>query len=240
MTAHTTKASGAIRLLTANLYAERAHPERVAALLEALAVDVACFQELGERQARAIARVLPHGKLEPGASRRDHDGMGIAARRPLATGRVALPRRDARRAELAPAEWPELSATLELLNLHIQAPHVFPQWRSLALRGEQLAALLPHLDAAPNAPRVICGDFNATPLWPIYRALAARASDLAHEHAALRNERPARTWGPWPGAPRLLRIDHVLGSGVLAAHVQVIPLAGGDHSAVVTDLVREP
>ncbi len=239
MTAHTKKPGGAIRLLTANLYAERAHPERIAELLAALAVDVACFQELGARQASAIARVLPHGKLEPGASRRDHDGMGIAARRPLATSRLALPRRDARRAELAPSEWPELGEGLELVNLHIQAPHVFPQWRSLALRRAQLAALLPHLDARPNAARVICGDFNATPLWPVYRALAARASDLAHEHAAQRSERAAPTWGPWPGAPRLLRIDHVLGSGVLAAGIQVIPLDGGDHSAVVTDLVRD-
>lgn len=239
MTAHEQKPGGAIRLLTANLYAERAHPERLARLLDTLAVDVACFQELGARQASAISRVLPHGKLEPGASRRDHDGMGIAARRPLATGRIPLPRRDARCAELAASEWPELGETLELVNLHIQAPHVFPQWRSLALRRAQLAALLPQLDARPAAARVICGDFNATPLWPVYRALAARAADLAQEHAAQRRARAARTWGPWPGAPRLLRIDHVLASGVLAARVQVIPLDGGDHAAVVADLVRE-
>ncbi len=233
------KPKGAIRLITANLFHDRADAERLAILLDELAIDVACFQELGARQAAAIARVLPHGKLEPGTTSRDHDGMGIAARRPLGVGRLALPRRDARIAQLAPASWPELGASLELLNLHVQAPHIFPQWRAFAARRAQLAALLPHLDAAPAARRVICGDFNATPLWPAYRALVARASDLALEHASLRRERPARTWGPWSGAPRLLRIDHVLGCGVLAANVRVIPLAGSDHSAVVVDLVGE-
>lgn len=233
------KPVGAIRLLTANLFHDRADPERFAALLDSLEVDIACFQELGARQASAIARVLRHGKLEPGATQRDHNGMGIAARRPVAVSHLALPRRAARRAELRREDWPELGATLELLNVHIQAPHLFPQWRSLALRRVQLAALLRHLDATPEEPRVVCGDFNATPLWPAYRALVARLPDLALEHAAQRRERAARTWGPGPGSPRLLRIDHALGSGVLAANVRVLKLAGGDHSALMVDLVRE-
>jgi endonuclease/exonuclease/phosphatase family metal-dependent hydrolase len=234
-----TKPAGAIRLLTANLYHDRANAGALAELLETFAVDVACFQELGARQAEAVARVLPHGKLEPGATLRDHDGMGIAARRPLAVARLALPRRDARVAALDPGEWPELSGALELLNVHVQAPHAWPLWRSLALRREQLAALLPHIDATPDAARVVCGDLNATPLWPVYRALAARLSDLAAEHAAQRRQRPAATWGPWPGAPRVLRIDHVLGEGVLAAGAAVLPLRGGDHSALVLDLVAD-
>jgi len=232
-----TKPKGMIRLITANLYHDRAEPAALAELLEALAVDVACLQELGARQARAIARVLPHGKLEPGATQRDHDGMGIASRRPIATERLPLPRRDARIAQLAPADWPELSAPLELVNVHIQAPHSWPQWRALALRRAQLAALLPYLDASPTAARVVCGDFNATPLWPAYRALAARLPDLASEWAALRSERPSRTWGPWPRAPRLLRIDHALGAGVCAEAVQVVPVRGSDHSALLVDLV---
>jgi endonuclease/exonuclease/phosphatase family metal-dependent hydrolase len=233
------KPDGAIRLITANLYHDRAEPAALTALLEALAVDVACVQELGARQASAIARVLPYGKLEAGATARDHDGMGIAARRPLACSRLVLPKRDARIAELAPSAWPELGARLELVNVHIQAPHLWPQWRALALRRAQLAALLPYLDATPDAARIVCGDFNATPLWPVYRALGARLSDLAHEYGSHRNEPPARTWGPWPGSPRLLRIDHVWGAGVIAAQVRVVPLVGGDHSAVVVDLVSE-
>jgi hypothetical protein len=37
----------------------------------------------------------------------------------------------------------------------------------------------------------------------------------------------------------LLRIDHALGSGVLAANASVIALPGGDHSALLVDLVSE-
>jgi endonuclease/exonuclease/phosphatase (EEP) superfamily protein YafD len=37
----------------------------------------------------------------------------------------------------------------------------------------------------------------------------------------------------------LLRIDHVLGAGVIAVNVRVLPLVGGDHSALVVDLVSE-
>jgi endonuclease/exonuclease/phosphatase family metal-dependent hydrolase len=232
------KPGGAIRLVTANLYHDRADAAAFAALLDALAVDLACLQELGSRQAAAIARVLPHGKLEPGATKRDHDGMGIAARRPVASERVALPRRPARIARLAPLDWPELASALELVNVHVQAPHTFPQWRSLAQRRKQLAALLPRLER--DGPRVVCGDFNATPVWPVYRALAERLPDLAQQHAVLRGESARSTWGPWPGSPRLLRIDHVLGSGVAAATVHVLPIRGSDHSAVLVDLVPEP
>lgn len=233
----TPRPSGAIRLLTANLFHDRADPEAFAAQLRELAVDVACFQEVGARQAAAIARVLPHGKLEPGATRRDYDGMGIAARRPLEVRRLALPRQDARIATLSPDDWPELGGALEIVNLHIQAPHTFPQWRAFAVRRAQLAALLPYLGATPDAKRVVCGDLNATPLWPAYRALAARLPDLALEHAALSRSFPRRTWGPWPGSPRALRIDHVLGNGVLAADVQVLRVRGSDHSALLVDLV---
>lgn len=228
-----------IRLFSGNLLLGRADPAALATQLEELAVDVACFQELGAQQVAAIARVLPHGKLEPGSGRGEDHGMGIAARRPIAASRIALPRRDAHVARLEPADWPGLGAALDVVNLHVQAPHSFPQWRALATRTAQLAALIAHFDAAPNARRILAGDLNATPLWPVYRALAERAVDLIAEHAARRGEAPRRTWGPWPGSPRLLRIDHVLGSGLLAGDVRVLPIRGSDHSALLVDLIDE-
>ena len=239
MSKHAPPTAPTIRLLTANLWNGGADPIAFADQLEALQVDVVCVQELAAPQAAAISRVLPHGALEPGAHRGDYDGMGIAARRPIETRRIALPKRDARVAELRPEEWPELGRALELINLHVQAPHVFPQWSAFALRRAQLAALWPHVEAAPERPRVVCGDFNATPLWPVYRALAARFRDLALAHAAARSTRPSPTWGPWAGAPRVLRIDHVLGAGVLAANVQLVHVRGSDHSAVLVDLASE-
>jgi endonuclease/exonuclease/phosphatase (EEP) superfamily protein YafD len=228
-----------IRLFSGNLLHGRADAEALAAQLAELAVDVACFQELGERQAVAIERVLPHGKLEPAPGPRCDLGMGIAARRPLATGRLPLPQRDARTARLEPADWPGLRSRLDVVNLHLQAPHVLPPWRTLATRAAQLRALTAHLDATPGARRVLAGDLNATPLWPLYRALSMRVVDVVAEHALRRGEAAQRTWGPWPGAPRLLRIDHALASGVFAADVRVLPVRGSDHSALLVDLIEE-
>ena len=39
--------------------------------------------------------------------------------------------------------------------------------------------------------------------------------------------------------PRLLRIDHVLVSGLRVVSAEALPLAGSDHLAVVTDLVED-
>ena len=80
------------------------------------------------------------------------------------------------------------------------------------------------------------GDLNATPLWPVYRRLTRRLQDGAWDRRA-RQRRAARAdVGPWPGAPRLLRIDHVLVRGVTVSAVRVVDLPGSDHSALVVDL----
>jgi endonuclease/exonuclease/phosphatase (EEP) superfamily protein YafD len=52
--------------------------------------------------------------------------------------------------------------------------------------------------------------------------------------------RPGRTWGPWSGSMRLLRIDHVLVQGLVATETRVLPLRGSDHSALVADLGLPP
>ena len=83
---------------------------------------------------------------------------------------------------------------------------------------------------------MLVGDLNATPVWPVYRHLAARLTDAAVA-ASRRHGRPTqRTWGPWPGSPRLFRIDHALVHGVAVDDVRVLPLPGGDHCALVVDL----
>jgi endonuclease/exonuclease/phosphatase family metal-dependent hydrolase len=223
-----------MRILTANLLNGRAHPEVLAARLEALHVDVAVFQELGPTQAGPIGEVLPCGKLEPSA---DFHGMGIALARPGEVRRLPLPRRDARVAELHPADWPELGAAAEVINLHVLAPHATWPWQCFDIRGEQVERTLAYVEATPRAHRVVAGDFNATPLWPVYRRLARRFRDVAAEGARGRGHRaPLRTWGPWPGSPRLLRIDHVLAAGFTVHHFERLELPGTDHSAVLLEL----
>lgn len=219
-----------LRLVTSNLWEGKAKPEALARLIEAERPDVLALQELQPHQAEVVSELLPHGLLEPETG---YDGMGIAVRAPARVERLPLRERDGRIARLDPEHWPGLDRPLEILNVHIHAPHSTWPWHSVARRRAQLRGVLRHLETSPDATRIVCGDFNATPAWPVYRRLAARLEDLAALHARRAGRRPLRTWGPWSGSPRLLRIDHVLGRGVEPLEIRVVPVEGTDHSAVV-------
>jgi endonuclease/exonuclease/phosphatase family metal-dependent hydrolase len=218
------------RLLTANLANGAADPSAFADLVEAAEPDVVAVQELAPEQAEALARVLPFGKLEPA---RDHHGMGIALRAPGSVRRLSLPYRSAFVAELA---WPEDDDPVEVLNLHLAAPHVHPVVQRFLDRRGQVRDVIAHLGATPRRRRVLAGDLNATPLWPAYRRLRAHLLDAIADAARRSGRRPQRTWGPWSGSARLLRIDHVLVQGLAATATRVLPLRGSDHSALVADL----
>jgi endonuclease/exonuclease/phosphatase (EEP) superfamily protein YafD len=220
-----------LRLISANLRHGRADAGHFAELVRREDPDVVAVQELGPRLAEALAALLPHGKLEPTP---DGMGMGVALRRPGAVERLGLPHRDACVARLAPEEWPGLREAVEVMNVHISAPHtrVPHSWRE---RRGQVAGLEAYL-ATASGPRVLLGDLNATPAWPAYRRLAALLDDAAALVAARAGRAPARTWGPGPGTPRLLRIDHVLCDALDVRDVRVLSLRGSDHSAVVVEL----
>jgi len=217
-----------LRLISANLLRGSADPGALCELIEREGAAVVAVQELGAELAEALGRTLPYGKLEPTP---DGLGLGVALRRPAAVERLPLPVRDARVARLEPEDWPELDAPLEVMNVHIAAPHT-PDWRR---RGGQVAGIERYLEAT-RRPRVLVGDLNATPLWPVYRRLATRLDDAARQVARRQGRRPRRTWGPTPGSPRLLRIDHVLVEAVEVHDVRVVPLPGSDHSAVIVEL----
>jgi endonuclease/exonuclease/phosphatase (EEP) superfamily protein YafD len=222
-----------LRLMTANLFSGNTDPAALARLVEAVRPDVLAVQELGPAQADAIASLLPYGRLEP---RSDYDGMGIALRHPAPVANVPLRHREARVAQLAPGLWPGLDLPVEIVNVHVLAPHAPPPWRTFPIRHSQVSSLTSWLDANPHGARIVCGDLNATPIWPAYRRLAERLTDVTVSHAAESGARPRRTWGPWPGAPRLLRIDHVFASGGRVLDARTVSVAGSDHDAVLVDM----
>lgn len=225
--------SDRVRVLTANLWNGGADPQAFAELVQTLEADVVCVQELSPEQAEALGQVLPYGQLEPD---RNHDGQGIALRRRAEMRRVALPCRDAHVADLDPAHWPGLAAPLEVIAVHVVGPHVPPWVANWSARRGQLRGLLRYLDATSPRRRALVGDLNATPLWPVYRRLTGRLQDGPREVARRRGTRPSRTWGPTPGARRMLRIDHALVDQVHVEEAQVVAIPGGDHSALVVDL----
>jgi endonuclease/exonuclease/phosphatase (EEP) superfamily protein YafD len=225
-----------VRVISANLWNGRADPAALDALVRDLAPDAVLAQELGPEQAAVLAARLPGGLLRPA---RDHTGLGIALRRPAPVGCVPLPYRDALWTELA-LSGGEDAGTVELVNVHILAPHAPPPWWMRAVRRGQLAGLLAHLDARPGRRRLLMGDLNAPPGWGVYRQLAARLDDAAILTARGNGHRPEPTWGPWSGAPRLLRIDHAFVAGLTVRALRVVPLPGSDHSALVIDVAGDP
>jgi endonuclease/exonuclease/phosphatase family metal-dependent hydrolase len=223
-----------LRLVTANLLNGRADAGAFADLLRRSDADVVAVQELGWEQAEAIARVLPYGQLDPAD---DYTGMGLALRRPPADQkRLPLPYRDARIARLHPSDWPVLAAELEIVNVHFAAPMLRGLRRQIELRQGQVAGLARYFDEEAAGPRALVGDFNATPLWPVYRAFSKRFEDLVQRHARATESRLRATWPAWWPTGPLLRIDHCFGQGLEAEAVCAIPIPGSDHFALVIDL----
>jgi endonuclease/exonuclease/phosphatase (EEP) superfamily protein YafD len=220
-----------VRVLSANLWSGGADPASFAMLVKELQPDIVALQELGKTQADALAAVLPHGCLDPAGG---YMGMGIALRQPTPVVRLSLPYRDAQVANVTVGP-KEDRRTIEVINVHVRAPHTPDPRVALARRG-QLKGLMRHIEAAPGQRRIVLGDFNSTPLWPVYRRFAARLTDAAVDAARRNGGRTAATWGPWPGSPRLLRIDHVFVTGLTAERFRVVAVPGSDHSAVVADL----
>jgi len=212
-----------LRVVSANLRNGGADADGFGQLVERVEPDVVAVQELGFAQANVVARLLPFGKLDPA---RNHKGMGIALRHPGSVRYVPLRYRGLYIAEVDPG--------IEILNAHIAAPHTPPIRQALARRREQLAGILWYLDTSSAARRVLVGDLNSTPAWPVYRRLCRRFRDAAIEVAERGRRRPRATWG-WTGR-RLLRIDHALVDGLSVRDFQVLRIPGSDHSGLVVDL----
>jgi endonuclease/exonuclease/phosphatase family metal-dependent hydrolase len=238
-----------LRVLSANLYNGRAEPRAFADLVAAMNVDVVAVQECGPAQAEVLTEVMPYGLLHPSDQSM---GMGLVLRRPCEVHMLELSYRAAYRVRLDPADWPELSRPAEVLNVHFAAPHVYRPVAGLSVRPSQMRDFLGHLnigaparapqaEGEPEAPqRIVVGDFNATPIWPLYWRMSSQFTDAALAVARQSGRRAQRTWGPWFGAPRLLRIDHgFVTKGMRVDEFQAVPVIGSDHSAIVMDVLLD-
>jgi endonuclease/exonuclease/phosphatase (EEP) superfamily protein YafD len=214
-----------IRLLTANLWNGRADPQALASVIAKHDPDVVLTQEMTAEQAQVIERALPHGLLLPS---RDNRGMGLALRWPADVRRIALPQRDALVGRLELAGDDVRGGPVEIINVHMSAP---TRLRRLLVRRHQVRRLREHL-ARTKMRRVLAGDLNSLSSMPAYRALRLHLRDGALE----RSHRPAATWSPLASWPRLLRIDHVLLEGLRIDGIEVVRIAGSDHSALLATL----
>ncbi|MGH8951679.1 MAG: endonuclease/exonuclease/phosphatase family protein [Acidimicrobiia bacterium] len=215
--------------MTANLLNDKADPADLAGILDRLQPDLVVTQELGPGAAEVIADRFAHHDLRPEI---DHRGRGIASQLPARFGEIPLPWR--------PGLWGEMEVgprRLVLATVHMRNPTVLPWWTSVRIRGRQLDALF---DWAESVGRdetlVVAGDMNASPSWPVYKRLAGRWDDLVAASALSSGAEIRPTWAWRPGWPRMLRIDHVFGTGARVVTTRVEPVRGSDHAAVIVDL----
>lgn len=218
-----------LRIFTQNLYNGRAEPESLARVLEEHRPDIVAVQELSANAARVLESWGNNGLLDP---RDDTTGMGMVLRGSAALSRLEFPMRRPVVARLGSADW-DLACGVQVINTHLMNPIVRPLSATRRLRARELAGLLDiFLAETPLDARIVVGDLNSSPAWPLYRRLRRVATDAARQAGTAR-----RTWGPWPGSPRMLRIDHAFLKGpIRGLRTQVVRLAGADHSGLLVDI----
>jgi endonuclease/exonuclease/phosphatase (EEP) superfamily protein YafD len=218
-----------LRVLTANLLAGRAVAEVVVELARRKHADVLFVQELTDDAAARLQRaglgdLLPHRVTPP----RPHGArVSIYARYPLHGGPpVAQPSaaRCTARLDLPSGQFVELAC------IHAVPPR--PSWPpGLAARWRTQLSALP---APGDSPRILAGDFNATPDHAQFRLLLRRGYVDAASQAG---NGLSPTWGPQPDRrPTLLAIDHVLTDrrcAVLTTSAHWLP--GSDHRALFAE-----
>ena len=230
-----------LRVVSANLRNGQVDPEGFAELVTAMQADIVAIQEAGRAHFEALVAEFPHGEFETGPA---NSGLGIALRRPATPGRIELVWRSARQMTLDPSDWPELQRPLDVVNVHIAPPHLYkPPLYGFVVRNQQVRALEDHFGSPPqddpasqSRATVLIGDFNATPLWPVYRRIASQFTDAAIAVAQVFGRSTEPTWSLPANTRRRLRLDHAFVRGVTPEEFQAVRVAGSDHSAIVVDI----
>jgi endonuclease/exonuclease/phosphatase family metal-dependent hydrolase len=237
----------ALRIVTYNVHGCRGmdghvSPERVARLLARLDPDVVALQELdvgrarsgGVDQAQAIAVALEmESHFLPTLSvEEERFGNAVLSRLPTRLVHAGpLPARAGRRREPRGALWVELDVggrAIQLLNTHLS---LYPRERSLQVETLLGPDWLGHPDCAP--PRVLCGDLNALPFFPVCRRLGRVLRDVQGGRT--------RPWRTYAGLVPLGRIDHVFVERELSVERVAVPRSdlarvASDHLPLVVDV----
>lgn len=222
-----------LRLATVSLRLGLVPPEPVLALVRDRDVDVLVVQELtphAERRLRAagIDRLLPHSQVH-------HARPGSVP----AAGGAVWSRRPMRACGAVPGGFEQPTARLSGdgggPEVEVTAVHIWPPSTSSASVRQWKADLAALPAPEPAVLRVLAGDFNAS----LDHAALRRVLRLGYTDAARAAGRAlAWTWAPLlVRFPRLV-IDHVLvDPRIGVATVDVLPVRGSDHRAVVAELV---
>jgi endonuclease/exonuclease/phosphatase family metal-dependent hydrolase len=223
-----------LRIATVSLRVGLVAAEPVLELVRRHDVDVVAVQELtpnSEHRLRAagLDALLPHSHVLPARPGSPPSASGaVWSRRPL-RAHGAVPGGFEQPVVLLPADGVGGPA-VEVTAVHIWPPSISPAW------VRQWAADLAALPAPePGVLRVLAGDFNAS----LDHGALRRVLRLGYTDAAQAVGRALTwTWAPMRFRFPRLAIDHVLiDPRIAVASVDVLPLRGSDHRAVVAELV---
>jgi endonuclease/exonuclease/phosphatase (EEP) superfamily protein YafD len=193
-------------------------------------VDVLAVAELtpaGERRIRdaGLEGLLPHAHVLPAGPGKVPAASGaVWSRRPI-TVRSAVP---------GGFEQPAVRLASPAGDVEVTAVHATPPAISPAQVRTWTADLAALPAPEPTVLRVLAGDFNATPDHAAFRAVLARGY---RDAAAAVGRGRDWTWRPVRlPRPRLV-LDHVLVDPRITVRlVDLVPVRGSDHRAVVADL----
>jgi endonuclease/exonuclease/phosphatase family metal-dependent hydrolase len=222
--------TGTVRLMTANLlYKDGVAASALADAIETVDPDLLAVQELTP----ALIPTIEDHFLRLYATTAEL-AVGMAASRPVGWRELPMPLRPGVVATLDPSLWPEFAGPVEIVAVHLRNPIGGMPWSTTRDRVGQIEAVERLIEGSPVTRRVVCGDLNATPRWPAYRRLTRSLRDGIGDasHA------PPPTWAPRRITRPLLRIDHVLVSGIRVVASRTVRIDGSDHDAVVADLAE--
>ena len=213
-----------MRLVTANLFNDRADAGAVEELIGAVRPDVFCAQELGPSAAEVLKAGFRSGLINP---RDDCHVHALVAGTDLRVERLDLPGRPGLIAMVSNA-----GTETMVMSIHLSNP--IEGKKALDERRRQVDGVLARIDGVERV--VIVGDLNATTLWTSYRRLRSVLEDGVLDWSRRASQRALPTWGPFPNGRAFLRIDHVMTRGVRVDSVSVRRIAGSDHRVLVVDL----
>jgi endonuclease/exonuclease/phosphatase family metal-dependent hydrolase len=215
-------------------------PERVARVIEAGEADLVALQEVefsgGAAGFRATAEWLA-SRLEMrchftltrrGFSGGDFGNAVLSRHSFELVSEGTLPRRGG---EVRAVQW--LRVRTPHGDFHLMNTHLSPWFWERQAQVRALVGAEWLVRAGTSLPLVVCGDFNATPLSPVYRHLARSLRDA--QGAAWR-------FSPtWPASFPFLRIDHLFVSTDMPVVSCTVSRDGtarraSDHLPVVAEL----
>jgi endonuclease/exonuclease/phosphatase (EEP) superfamily protein YafD len=219
------RAAPHLRVLSANVKYDNRERATLARELMAADADVVMLQEITSRWvatlgAAGVNERYPYSALYPAGS----GGQAIYSRLELHDVRVIIRE-----------FWPTISARVEVDGraVHLVDVHAIGPLHGMDKHRATVDSILSVAESLPE-PRIVAGDFNATP----YNETMHRFFDLGLDSAHERRGRGLD--GTWPNGMQRwppVRVDDVLvDDGIVVLSIDQLRGRGSDHKPVLADL----